>query len=311
MKIRNYTAVDEAAVIKLWNATLIEDQIDRDNFYTRIICDVNFDPRLFFLAEVHGEVVGFAYGTKRRVHCPAAGLQPDNGWIVAMGVCPTHRRKGHGTKLVQAVEAELQERGAKTIDLGPYATNYIFPGVDKKNYASAIEFFQSLGYTEKSECASMDINLREYQTPAKYLERQAKLEADGYSFGHFKMEDCLPLFDFLEKHFPYWKPNLLENILRGRGEETIQLARDPSGQVVGFAMRAMDGTPGRFGPFGIAPTTQGAGLGAILFHNLVRDMVHRRIFYTWFLWTGGRNLDIYATWGMKIYRTYAMMGRGL
>jgi len=309
MTIRKLTAADEQPVIKLWNATLKEDLINKENFYTRIICDVNFDPNLFLLAEEKNEIIGFAYGTKRRTPCEASGLQPDNAWLVAMGCHPNHRRKGVGTALVKALEQALAERGAKNLDVGPYATNYFFPGVDKENYASGVEFFKSLGYADKGICSSMDLNLRNYETPQKYLDRQAKMLEQGYAFGHFKMSDYLHLFDFMEKYFPYWMPNIRENILRGRGEETIQLAWNPGGEVVGFAMRAMDGTPGRFGPFGVASTQQGTGLGAILFHNLVRDMVERRIFYTWFLWTGGRNLDIYATWGMKVYRTYVMLGK--
>ena len=309
MTIRSYTATDEQSAINLWNISLKEDLINRENFYTRIICDVNFDPALYLLAEENGELVGFAYGTKRRFPCQAAGLQPDNAWIVAMGCHPNHRRKGVGTALVKALEQALAERGTKTLDVGPYATNYFFPGVDQKAYNNGVEFFKSLGYTDKGICCSMDLNLRQYETPSRYLQRQAKLEEEGYKFGSFKMEDCLPLFTFINAHFPYWMPNIRENILQGRSEESIQLAWNPAREVVGFAMRAMDGTPGRFGPFGVASTQQGTGLGGVLFHNLVRDMVERRIFYTWFLWTGGRNLDIYGTWGMKAYRTYSMMSK--
>ncbi|MCL2286083.1 MAG: GNAT family N-acetyltransferase [Firmicutes bacterium] len=311
MIIRIYTAQDEQAAIKLWNASLTEDRINKENFYTRIICDVNFDPHLYLLAEENGELIGFAYGTKRRVPDEGVGLQPENGWLVAMGCSPNHRRKGVGSALVRTLENEFVMRGVKKLDVGAYATNYFFPGVDQKAYAVGVEFFKSLGYADKGICCSMDLNLREYETPARYLHRKAKLEYDGYTFGGFRMENCLPLFDFMNAYFPYWLPNIRENILRGRGEESIQLAWNPKGEVVGFAMRAMDGTPGRFGPFGVANDQQGTGLGGVLFHNLVSDMVERRIFYTWFLWTGGRNLDIYATWGMKVYRSYCMMGKVL
>jgi hypothetical protein len=74
-------------------------------------------------------------------------------------------------------------------------------------------------------------------------------------------------------------------------------------------MRAFDGTEERFGPFGVNPAHQGVGLGGVLFHEMMNQLVGQRIFYTWFLWTGGRNLDIYGTWGMKVYRTYTMMGK--
>jgi hypothetical protein len=73
----------------------------------------------------------------------------------------------------------------------------------------------------------------------------------------------------------------------------------------------MDGTAERFGPFGVAQKLQGIGLGAVLFHEMMENMVRARVFYTYFLWTTGRNLDIYGTWGMRVYRTYAMMGKAI
>ena len=309
MDIRSYTAADESAAISLWNDCLTSDTIDKHNFYKRIICDVNFDPSLYLVAEENGELLGFVYGTKRRVPDEAAGMQQEKAWIAAMGVGPKYRRKGVGAALLADFEAAAVKLGAKTIDVGPYPGNYFFPGVDESAYAGGAAFFTSMGYVSRGTSSSMDINLQGYKTPERYLAKKAGLETAGYRFGAFEMRDCLPVFDFLGKHFPYWLPNVRENILQGRGEETIQLAWDPNGEAVGFAMRAMDGTPGRFGPFGVASTQQGTGLGGILFHNLVTDMVKRRIFYTWFLWTGGRNLDIYGTWGMKIYRTYVMMGK--
>jgi len=313
MIIQKLQAKDDRVAIELWNVCLPEDTINADNFYCRIICDVNFDPELYLLAinPESNEPMGFVYGTMRRIPCEVAGMQPENAWVVAMGVAPKYRRKGVGTKLLSTLHDKLKSRGIKKVDIGTYTTNYFFPGVDQKNYTEGVDFLKTMGYSDNGVCASMDLNLREYRTPEKYLNKKQELINKGYTFGNFKMEDCLHVFDFLRQHFPYWLPNVRENIVRGRGQESIQLAWDASGQVVGFAMRAMDGTPGRFGPFGVASSQQGTGLGGILFHNLVTDMIQRRIFYTWFLWTGGRNLDIYATWGMERYREYTIMGRDL
>jgi len=303
MVIRSYKPSDGCAAIDLWNAALKEDRLNKDNFYTRIICDVNFDPSLYLLAEDAGELIGFIYGAK--------GANIEKAYIVAMGICPNHRRKGIGAALVSELEALVKSQGAKTLDIGNYAINYFFPGIDEKNYAHGIAFFKSLGYEDKGTCSSMDMSLREYASPEKYVKRKKELEKAGYTFGSFRWEDALPMFEFLRTCFPHWLEAARGNVLRGCGHETIQLAWNPKGEVVGFAMRAGDGTPGRFGPFGVAQTEQGTGLGGILFHNLVSDMVERRIFYTWFLWTGGRNLDIYATWGMKRYRNYTVMGKTL
>jgi len=118
MKIREYTPGDGVAVIALWNKCLQPDLLDEHNFYNRIICDVNFDSQLFMIAEESMEIVGFAYGTKRKIVDEMAGLQPEQGWIVAMGVHPTHRRKGIGKALVDALEATFKRSGTKNISLG-------------------------------------------------------------------------------------------------------------------------------------------------------------------------------------------------
>jgi GNAT superfamily N-acetyltransferase len=308
--IRLYQAHDGSRVISLWNACLPADAVDGENFYRRVICDINFDSSLFLLAEKDGELTGFAYGAKRKVPDEIAGLQPDNAWLVAMGVQPRHRGKGLGGALLSALESALADKGAKTIDAGPYPCNYFSPGIDKAAYTTGLRFLQSRGYADKGECCSMDINLRGYETPARYIDKKQKLISGGYEFGAYKNEDALPLFDFIKAHFPWWLNDVRGAILAGRGPRTLILARREN-SVAGFVMRAFDGTEERFGPFGVDPALQGVGLGGVLFHEMMNQLVGQRIFYTWFLWTGGRNLDIYGTWGMKAFRTYTMLGKKL
>ena len=67
MTIRQYRAGDAEAACGLWNACLGEDQINGDNFYRRIIYDLNFDPEKYLFAEEGGELLGFVYGVKRSV----------------------------------------------------------------------------------------------------------------------------------------------------------------------------------------------------------------------------------------------------
>ena len=299
MTIRSYTTTDAPTVINLWNTCLPADMINEENFYKRVICDINFDPNLFLLAEKDGELLGFAYGARRN----------EQSWVTAMGVCPMQRRKGVGKALLSTIETTLLNYGAKSITLGVHPTNYFFPGVDKNAYAEAVDFFKAHDYNETSTCVSMDLSLRGYQTPQKYLDKRAALIKEGYAFKPFRLQDSLPVFALVQEHFPHWMDNVRDSILAGRAEKTLILAYNPKGEVVGFVLRAMDGTEERFGPFAVHPSTQGTGVGGVLFHEMMSSMVAGRIFYTYFLWTGGRNIDIYKTWGMKVYRTYSMMNK--
>ena len=210
---------------------------------------------------------------------------------------------------MEAIEKILRDEGAKKIDVGPYASNYFCPGVDKDAYAVGLGFLSRRGYEAKSESCSMHLSLRGYKTPPRYVEKKRALEAAGYRFKPYAAEDALGFFDFMRENFGWWLPDVRASILAGRAEKTLILAQDSSGAVAGFVLRSMDGTGERFGPFGTKPSLQGKGIGAVLFHEMMENMVRDRIFYTYFLWTGGRNLDIYGAWGMKVYRSYAMMSR--
>ncbi|MCL2055821.1 MAG: GNAT family N-acetyltransferase [Oscillospiraceae bacterium] len=309
MLIRTYKADDEAAAIKLWNDSLPRDQIDRMNFYNRIICDVNFDPSGYLLAFVDGLPAGFLYCTRRQIPDEISGLEQGKGWIVAMGVHPDFRRRGVGRALVGKAEEFLRGAGVERIDVGTYATNYIVPGVDKDAYDCGVKFFEALGFENRGECCAMSMSLHGYTYPEKYKQKRKKLEAEGFSIAAYKDCDALPLFAFMREDFPHWLPNVRACTLSGKAPERMIIAKDKDGAVVGFAMRGMDGTEERFGPFGTKPGLQGLGLGSVIFNEMMQSMASRRIFYTYFLWTNGRNLEIYATWGMKIFRTFCLMGK--
>jgi len=225
-------------------------------------------------------------------------------------VLPDHRNKGTGGALLDTLEKEFRARGTKVIDVGVYPCNYFCPGVDVEAYGSGLAFLTQRGYVARGDNVSMDLNLRGYQTPARYVEKKAKLIADGYTFEPYAYEDTLVIFDFLRKDFPWWLNDVRNAIIAGRAQNTLIVAKK-DGVIVGFVMRAFDGSEERFGPFGVSPTQQGTGLGSVLFHELMNQLVQNRIFYTWFLWTNGRNIDIYGTWGMKIYRTYTMVRKTL
>jgi ribosomal protein S18 acetylase RimI-like enzyme len=307
MNIREYQADDAEKLCDLWNRCLPQDRINPANFYQRIIYDVNFDPAALLIAEAGGEFLGFIYAVKRRVPDEVYGMEPEQGWIAAMGVEPSRRGQGIGKALLAKVENKLFSAGVKRIDVGPYTTNYICPGVDRENYAAGVRFFVENGYVEGHNSCSMHMNLHGFKTPDRYAERKKALMAQGYSFKAFEGRDALDLFAFLRKNFIQWLPDVRRSVLAGRAEKTLILGRDEQGSIAGFVLRAMDGTAERFGPFGVDPRLQGRGLGALLFHEMMENMTANRIFYAYFLWGDGRNPEIYGSWGMKVYRVYAML----
>ena len=270
------------------------------------MCDENFDPSLYLLAEENGIILGFVYGIKRKVYDEIKGMESEQGWIAAMGVHPSRRGQGIGSALLDAVEKLLKEKGTARLDVGPYGSAYICPGIDKECYSTGVTFFSNRGYTDSGESCSMQMDLWGFKVPPKYAEKKKNLEAQGFIFKPFAKEDTLALVRFMEKYFPYWLPAVRSSILLGRAEETLIIALEKNGEAAGFVMRAMDGTDERFGPFGVRPELQGIGLGSVLFFEMMENMFRKRIFHTYFMWTSGRNLEIYGSWGMKIFRRFTM-----
>ena len=89
-------------------------------------------------------------------------------------------------------------------------------------------------------------------------------------------------------------------------EDTIWLALDSEDHIVGFCMRKIDGNDNRFGPFGVLESLRSHGLGYILFELMMNDMKERRLYYLFFLWTGGAGMRFYLRHGVNIYRTYQL-----
>jgi len=80
---------------------------------THMIRPDTYDPELWFLVEVNGEIVGMSLGVKYETE----------GWIRQLGVIPTWRRKGIATALLRLSFLKFHERGYDRVGLGMEAKN--------------------------------------------------------------------------------------------------------------------------------------------------------------------------------------------
>jgi len=72
-----------------------------------------YDPELWFVAEVNGEIIGASLGIKYETE----------GWIRQLGVIPTWRGKGIATALLRQSFLRFRERGYERVGLGMEAKN--------------------------------------------------------------------------------------------------------------------------------------------------------------------------------------------
>ncbi|RYD27790.1 MAG: GNAT family N-acetyltransferase [Verrucomicrobiaceae bacterium] len=86
-----------------------------------------------FVAEASGQVVGFiGVGTM-----PVYEMSGPLGWVLALSVAGSHRRRGIGRALLAAAEAHCLSRGATDVRL--------HSGLPR---AEAHEFYEAAGYTK-------------------------------------------------------------------------------------------------------------------------------------------------------------------
>jgi GNAT superfamily N-acetyltransferase len=99
MQIRPFEDADELAVIDLWNEVL-PDAAPHNDPATMIHRKLAVERELFFVALSDGAVVGTVMG----------GYDGHRGWVYAVAVRPTFRRRGIGAALIRRLETALAAR---------------------------------------------------------------------------------------------------------------------------------------------------------------------------------------------------------
>lgn len=332
---RPYRGGDEKALVALWNRCLPADPISDRVFLEKVLCDANFDPEGLIVAEdpAHpSELTGFVLTLVRRLPLWGDDLEPENAWVTAFGVDPQWRRQGIGRRLLRLAEDFARARGRKTLYFASYAPNYFVPGLDAALYPEGAAFLQSLGFSTVYPCAAMDRSLVGYALPPEVASLRAQREKEGYRFGPLTVDRVAETIRFANEAFnPDWGRAIREAILRGVPLHQILIATDcrpnavadqernaagqpQHGRVVGFAMYgAYDGVGERFGPFGVAETQRGLGLGKILLHLTMHEMRARGLHSSWFLWTGEDSPagHLYLSAGYHITRRFNVLKKSL
>jgi ribosomal protein S18 acetylase RimI-like enzyme len=308
LEIIDYSPLYQKQAIQLWNDTLTADLIDENRFIKLVLCDENFSSELALLCVDQGELLGFLLSTKRIVPYMERGLEPERGFVNLIFVKKGYQHQGIGTKLMQTAEKRMVEKGTKNITLAAYSPNYFFPGVDAAAYPHAVEFFKKLGYETTGEAVSMHRTLFDYRYPEAVKQRKDEYIKKGYNIQPFSYEYTFELLEFLLKNFGAgWKRNAYLAILNHVAHDTIKICTDKDGKIVGYCMRAIDGNPARFGPFGVRKDLRSRGMGSILFNEMMYDMLSKGIYHVYLLWTHGDAQRFYERQGMKPYRSYQLM----
>lgn len=304
MRIVNFTQTYEQAVIDLWNETLTSDLVSLQKFRKQIIYDDNFDTELCYVALQDDKVIGFLLGTKRKFPYLERGLEPKRGWINVMFVAKDYQRQGIGSKLIDRVENALIELGVDNITLGAYSPNYFFPGIDIEAYQNAINFFEKKGYVGSEESYSMCKDLHGFYLSDEWRKKKQLAEQKGFIFRNYKNSDAIALLEFAKVNFGGgWKRNALLAMQANEAEDLIYLVLKDE-EIVGFAMRKIDGNPMRFGPIGVCEKVRNDGIGGILFELMQQEMCAKGMYHLYFVSTDVPGRRFYERHNVHVFRTY-------
>jgi len=209
------------------------------------------------VAEAAGEPVG--------VVAVEAG---DNGkgGVQLLLVDPAVRRRGIGTRLLEAGVERLEALGVTTVVLGSGGHDYLWPGVPE-DLPGAAGFFAARGWRFEYRVVDLVADLRGYQAPPGTLERA---ERAGVTIEVQAGPDPgVEALAFEAVNFPDWLRSFQ------RATSPVLVARDPRGAIVGALLfrgppDATIFTPmlgadaGTIGCVGVAAAARGAGVGSAM-----------------------------------------------
>ena len=256
--LRPLRPTEADAALALWTRSAPLDPVPRS-----VLVETLWGPPAgtVLAAEVGGETVGLGVG----VRWPVEGAV--RGSVRALVVAPERRRAGVGTALMDALEADLRQRGASVVRLVEAAPTYLTPGVDVRNEGS-LAFAATRGYRDLGEAVNLGVDLGadDWRTEAD----DARLAAEAVEVRRAAEADRPTLAALLRAHWPAWQAEA--DAALALGPPALHLAlRD--GDVLGFAAHSANNAAlGWFGPMGTAPEARGLGIGAVLLRRCLADL---------------------------------------
>ena len=305
--IRTIRGEDFYPALELWNETRRRDPITARFFKRKIFLDVCFDPEGYFLAETETGLCGYVYVVRRlRALDNDNTPLPSEGWINGFGVLPDAPEQT-AAMLLNAAETFARKHSLKKLSATPYSPFYFTQGFDVVHEIDYMNYFLAAGYSGSGESYARDIDLLSYTVPEAIREARRCAETDGFGFGPLTDELLIPFWDYLNRYQPAgWRIRIRELLYDNDDYGRVRLVSYGC-EVIGFCVfHDPDGSPERFGPFGIREDFRGRKLGQILLADCLYEMKKRGMHNAWMQWTGvGSAADaVYEKAGFQITRSH-------
>ncbi|MFC0673617.1 GNAT family N-acetyltransferase [Brachybacterium hainanense] len=245
---------------------------------------------------------------------PAAGLD-GMAWLVSAAVDPDHRGRGIGRQLLAAALGTARDAGARRLEIAARPRSYVVPGIDLAADPRTGRLLARAGFSRGADALAMHRTL--HDLPALGGSTRGRADVTGHDAARIDRCTAADLDELITTTrrdlAPAWGEVLRAHADRGGPLHRILLARAGSGPIVGFAGHGLVGVdpafpdPTRFGPFGVAASARGAGIGARLLDATLQAMAGEGLAHVWFQWTGrGTPAErLYRSRGFTELRTFA------
>jgi len=277
MTIRRIEVSDIPELTRIAQRGLEFEFIDEALMREKTVGAKKSDRELGLLYEEDGRITAFAQGV---VAGELDGKK--KGTVRIFCVDRAFRRRGHGDKLFNEMEARLKERGAEILTIMDCPPNYLTPGVDFR-YTETYCFLLNRGFTVFRENHNMVCDLDVDLWPE--LDGDvAKFNESGMEIRRARREDWPHIKEFVEQEWKAWIPEV-EGALENDPEGLYIALKD--GKAVAFAAyQGNNKSLPFFGPMGTSPVLRGRGAGAILLRLCLRDLARQGWGYGIIPWVG-------------------------
>lgn len=296
--------------VALWNTCRPCDPITERVFKRKVILDVNFDRRGYFIAELDGKPVGYIYVIVRKAPLDNDGdFECGVATVNGFGILPSSD-SSVGRELICRGEKYAKENGIKKLLVSPYKPYYFTQGFDLEREKHYVDLFLGAGYKIQKESYARDIDLLSYTVPDALIEAGRRAKEEGFYIGALNDDLLMPFWDYMNAYsIPSWRIRLRQ-LLRDTDDYGRIRVVAYRGEVIGFNVFGdPDGSPERFGPFGIRAEFRGHKLGQLLLADCLYEMKKRGLHNAWMQSTAkGSAADaVYEKTGFKISRTHVPM----
>ena len=283
-------------LLELWGRVMPQDAPGLARFRDLALLDPAFRPEGLIMLWRDGRLIGFGYAVASRSH---------RGWLIALGVAPEERGRGHGTRLLRSCLGFLAMAGCSVVELGGNGERYLLPGVDPVAYPALRRLLEHDGFRRTGSTKAMACDLVADQSPVA--------RGGRYEYRYPDDGDIPELLRVVAQISQSWSQLFREYLARTERAAHIWIAAGDNG-IAGFAgSDIFPGCPGRFGPMGVLPAARGQGVGGRLLRLSLESMAGRGHRRAWFLWgpdsePGSR---MYGSAGFRVIREFEFFSRSL